>query len=276
MKRAWFKRVPWRALLAAWLVLIAGGWAADGLKGERLFESWWPAVAQYQWPVTLGAVALFIMASIWLYYQRQAFILARSLSRRLCEPHASLILLVSTPNLMPSSTASLFPLQLTSDRGIVVELHGVSLAEDIKALDVLRWNWQQLLRAIVPHATALQRLHLIGSPGARGSFAHLDLCQAFLQAYLPAVRIVKSGEPIDFEDFNALVRCMQRIIDEEQQHGMNERDIIIDVTGGFKTTSIAGASITFNSQVTFQYVQTLPPNEVYAYDVVYQPPFSTD
>jgi hypothetical protein len=57
---------------------------------------------------------------------------------------------------------------------------------------------------------------------------------------------------------------------------MNERDIIIDVTGGFKTTSIAGASITFNSQVTFQYVQTLPPNEVYAYDVVYQPPFSTD
>jgi hypothetical protein len=51
---------------------------------------------------------------------------------------------------------------------------------------------------------------------------------------------------------------------------MKEQDIIIDVTGGVKTASIAGASITFNTQVTFQYVQTFPPYEVYAYDVVYQ------
>ena len=49
---------------------------------------------------------------------------------------------------------------------------------------------------------------------------------------------------------------------------MSERDIMIDVTGGIKTASIAGASITFNSQVMFQYVQTQPPYEVYAYDVL--------
>jgi hypothetical protein len=260
--------------MAAWLVLITGSLVADGLKGDALFEHWWPVLAQYQWLVTLGVVGLFILASVWLYHQRQAFSLARSLSRHLCEPHASLILLVSTPNHTPSGT--MFPLQLRSDRGATVELHGKSLAEDIKALDSIRWNWQQLLRAIVPHATALQRIHLIGSPGAEGSFAHLDLCHGLLQRYLPGVGLVKVDEPIDFEDFNALVQCMRRIINQEKQHGMKERDIIIDVTGGFKTTSIAGASITFNSQVTFQYVQTRPPNEVYAYDVVYQPPLSSD
>lgn len=276
MKQSLLNRVPWRALMAAWLVLITGGWAADGLKGEVLFEHWWPVLAQYQGFVTLGVVVLFIAASIWLYHQRQAFSLMRSLSRRLCEPHASLILLVSTPNLTPSSITSLFPLQLRSDRGFTVELHGKSLAEDIKVLDPIRWNWQQLLRALVPHATTLRRLHLIGSPGADGSFVHLELCQGLLQRYLPAVSIVKADEPIDFEDFNALVQYMRWIINQEKQHGMNERDIIIDVTGGIKTASIAGASITFNSQVTFQYVQTSPPNEVYAYDVVYQQPFASE
>jgi hypothetical protein len=276
MKQSLLNRVPWRALMAAWLVLITGSLVADGLKGKALFEHWWPALTQYQWLITLGVVVLFIAASVWLYHQRQAFSLARSLSRHLCEPHASLILFVSTPNLTPSGTASLFPLQLRNDRGPTVELHGKSLAEDIKALDAIRWNWQQLLRAIVPHATTLQRLHLIGSPGANGSFAHLGLCQGLLQAYLPGVSLVQVDEPVDFEDFNVLVQCMRRIIEQEKQHGMQERDIIIDVTGGFKTTSIAGASITFNSQVTFQYVQTSPPNEVYAYDVVYQPPFSSD
>ncbi len=49
---------------------------------------------------------------------------------------------------------------------------------------------------------------------------------------------------------------------------MDEEDIIIDVTGGQKTTSIAGAVITLNSQVSFQYVQTNEPYKIMAYDVM--------
>ena len=74
---------------------------------------------------------------------------------------------------------------------------------------------------------------------------------------------------MDFEDFNELVQCLREIIKSEKERGFEDEDIVIDVTGGFKTTSIAGSSITFNTNVTFQYVRTLEPKKVYAYDIVY-------
>ena len=272
MGQSFVYRIPWRALGAAWLVLITGNWAAQGLEGDPLFDKWHPALEAYQVPITVLIVALFIITSVWLYRNRQAFALARNLSRRLCEPHASVILLVSTPTptIVPPSAVPLFPLRVT-DKGQTVELQGQSLEKDIQTLNAIRWNWQQLLRAIAPHRRKLRRLRLIGSPGSGGSFNHLPLCKNILTHYLPEVKIIAIEEPTDFEDFNALVRCMKKIIDQEKDAGMKEQDIVIDVTGGIKTASIAGASITFNSSVTFQYVQTFPPNDVYAYDVMYQP-----
>ena len=265
-------KIPWRALVPAWLVLISGGWAADGLKGEVLFENW-PLFAAHPWLGALVAVLVFMATSIWLYANRQAFSLIRSLSRHLCEARESLILLVSPPNILPAQQDNLFPLELVQNDQ-TVQLAGDSLADDIKRLDALRWNWQQLFRAILPHAQGgkLKRLHLIGSHGPHGSFGHLGLCQDILTKYLPDVNIVPFAQAVNFEDFNELVQCMRQIIADEQERGMHVEDIVIDVTGGFKTASIAGASITFNSKVTFQYVQTQPPFEVYAYDVVYQPP----
>src|SRR5262245_19221775 len=251
---------------------MTGSWASDGLKGESLFAVWWPPLGQYAGYVTVLVCLVFISTSIFLYHNRQAFSLARSLSRHLCEPHAVVILLVSPARPALVQTSPLFPLHIPDDRGNSVELPGTSLADDIQALDDIMWNWQQRFRAIVPRVqnATLQRLQLIGSPGGRGSFEQLRLCQQVLAHYLPQVEIVPEPAPVDFEDFNALVRCMQRIIQGEKRRGMSERDIIIDVTGGIKTASIAGASITFNSQVMFQYVQTQPPYEVYAYDVLYQ------
>ena len=195
------------------------------------------------------------------------------LSRHLCEPRACLILLVSPPNIVPTQKEELFPLELTQN-GQNVQLAGVSLAEDIKRLDAFRWNWQQLFRAVLPHAEGgkLHRLHLIGSTEPNGSFVHLSLCQEVLKKYLPDVTIVPFAEAIDFEEFNELVQCMRHIITDEKERGMHVEDIVIDVTGGLKMASIAGASITFNSKVTFQYVQTQKPYKAYAYDVVYQPP----
>jgi hypothetical protein len=37
---------------------------------------------------------------------------------------------------------------------------------------------------------------------------------------------------------------------------LSENEIIIDVTGGLKPTSIAGAAMTLSRNVTFQYVHT--------------------
>jgi hypothetical protein len=41
-----------------------------------------------------------------------------------------------------------------------------------------------------------------------------------------------------------------------KRQGMRESHITIDVTGGFKPTSVAGAMMTVSTNVVFQYVHT--------------------
>ena len=73
-----------------------------------------------------------------------------------------------------------------------------------------------------------------------------------------------------------MVQHIQETIDKQKKGGQGkvkftDKDIVIDVTGGTTMASIAGSSSTLNTRVTFQYVQTNPPHEVYAYDVAYLP-----
>jgi hypothetical protein len=61
---------------------------------------------------------------------------------------------------------------------------------------------------------------------------------------------------------------LRQVIEAAKNEHLADRDIMIDVTGGQKTASIAGASVTLNNDVVFQYVQTGgDPPEVFAYDL---------
>jgi hypothetical protein len=275
MKPKLFSKIPWRALMGVWLIIVAGSWTADALKGEVLFGEWWHVFEKYPLIGMLLAASVFIGTSLWIWHNRWRFSLARSLSRQRCLPHSSLILLVSPQNPKFLEDPLAFPLQIRTGSSDIA-LKGERLDVDIEELNKVRWNWQQLLRAIVPHVSRLQRVHLIGSPAPTGSFDQLPLAKTFLERYLPGVTFDSVPTPIDFEDFNVLVERIHKILKEEKERGTEEKDIIIDVTGGFKTASIAAASVTLNSRVTFQYVQTVPPNDVYAYDVIYQPPMSLE
>ena len=101
-----------------------------------------------------------------------------------------------------------------------------------------KWNWQQQMRAIKPHVNPekqLLRLHLIGSTGG-GSFEHLDSCKKWLERYLPDAKITKDEAGVDFNDFDAVVQHIQKIIDEQKKEGkgkmkFTDKDIVIDVTG---------------------------------------------
>lgn len=271
------------AVFLALLVLISGSWLADGVKGEVLFLDWSGFFANRAWGLSV-ACAVFLVSSYGLYRLRHAFANIQSLSRHKCEPHKSLILLVSIPSdgILPDCDRKLcFPdgTKLRFPDGEEVQLSD-DLHQNIKDLDKLprRWNWQQQIRAIQPHIVdpekQLLRLHLIGSTG--GSFEHLDSCEKWLKRYLPDVKITKDKSGVDFNDFDAVVQHIQEIIDEQKKEGkgkmkFTDKDIVIDVTGGTSMASIAAASTTLNTRVTFQYVQTNPPREVHAYDVAYLP-----
>ena len=268
------------------LVLISGSWIADGLKGEVLFSDWSGFFANRVWGLSM-AFGVFLVASGLLYRLRRAFANIQSLSWHECDPHKSLILLVSTPT--PGTELDADSRMLRFDKTdkheeIEIELSN-DLHQDIKSLDELgrRWNWQQIMRAIRPHIDPekrLLRLHLIGSPTigkTKGSFEHLDSCKKWLEGYLPEVEITRDESGVNFGNFNAMVRRIQETIDKQKKgdkgkEKFTDEDIVIDVTGGTTTASIAGASTTLNTKVTFQYVQTNPPYEVFAYDVAYHLP----
>lgn len=275
-------RVRWRALVPAWLILVSGSWVADGLKGETLFREWQWVRALAEWSAAHGqlswidfriaglvfAVSCLAATSFWLYNYRRDFAQVRSLAQSPCSPHCSLVLLVSIPN--PEPACSDGKIQIPDKKGGYVPLEG-TLDRDIGRLTEsdVHWNWQQLLRGIEPHLPGLKRVCLVGS-GPDGSFGHLKTCDRILSKYLSHATAVKlHPHAVDFEDFNGLSRHLREIIREEKEAGrMRDEDIVVDITGGQKTTSIAGAGITLSTKVTFQYVQTRAPFKVHAYDVV--------
>ena len=283
--------------------VLFGDWPWGGLFADVRWLD-----PDHRWPGLTFAFLCFAIASLWLYSYRRDFAPVRSLSQSRSTPHRSLVILVSTPNealherndgslcLSPPDGGETWCWD-KPDKGIdplaMPELPQFirqspskmnsfedNLDKDIVTMQrigdrlIWRWNWLQLLRGVRPHAEMVERVRLAGSSGERGSFKHLELCEKLLRRYLPDKTIItRHPRKVDFEDFNGLARELRDIVTEEKKVGMTDEDIIIDITGGQKTTSIAGSSITFTTRVTFQYVSTQPPRyEVYAYDVVHQAP----
>lgn len=143
-----------------------------------------------------------------------------------------------------------------------------NIEDDIKIYSGLgRWPDQQFLRALVPHVTGqlpprggLRHIVLIGSAGARGSYPSLPKAEQLVRLYSRSgITISRHPDPIAFEDIEALQETFDHWLGHFRTQNIAERDIIIDATGGQKTTSIAAALTTLRwSRIKFQYVQTEP------------------
>jgi hypothetical protein len=275
------KTLPLRATLLAFSTIISGGLAVDALKGEVVFEGWFPALKDYKIYVTILILFLFGASLILLVYYRKDFII-RTLAQTSCTSHNYLILSLTAPNTkivdMPSPFK--FPLTLSDKKGNTATLNGTDLKGDINELNKLDyWNWQQVMRGIEPHAN-LKYVYIIGSKDSakmQGSSRFLKEAELLINQYHPKASIQCLNTPVDFEDFDELVNALEEAIRFLKEHGAQEKDIIIDVTGGQKTASIAGAVVTLTRETTFQYVRTNPKyndvRDVLAYDVAaIQPP----
>lgn len=155
-----------------------------------------------------------------------------------------------------------------------------SLDADIAALQGSRWPWQQLLRAIRPHVAGpgkgARPIHIIlaGSrdqpdDDERGSFAQLqDYCVKFLERYpeLRRATIAPLPTPIDFEDFNHVKDTIRDCIRRERAR-VDEQNIYVDITGGYKIASAAAAAATIGAHGRFQYVQTNGDHKVIVSDL---------
>lgn len=210
-----------------------------------------------------------------------------------------LVLPVSVPNWRPcwvSTQEGSVPVFIRKD-GSEMRLEGHSLADVIKRYGTLeepRPNWQHMLRAVEPHQATLETVWLVGSageadslgpyeldqrappggivskPDALGSMAFLPDAARLLRMCLPHVRIWEPGrrsDAVPFSDVSALQNAVASISNQiRREFKASTEDILIDTTGGQKTTSIAAAMNTLNSLGMFQYVDTREPHHVYCFD----------
>ncbi len=231
--------------------------------------------------VILVLFVIFVVSLLFVYRERNIFLNSYALSQNESRAHKCMIMLVSPPP--PNSiekTQDGFPWTIKQDKK-EAQLKGDNLGEDIEALKTarLRWNWQQLMRGIEPHKETLKMAYLIGSPGDEGSHKDLGNAEELICRYIKGIEEVIIDKGVDFEDFDELVKCIKDAVNVLQEKGMHEKDITVDVTGGQKITSIAGAIITLNNRTNFQYVSTYPDatgkHKVWEYDAVAESSFPT-
>ena len=267
------KDTPWLALILAMVAVLlseVGGGILDEILKSLAHISIWLKL--------MIIVSIIFFLVVWLYHLRNTFFPFRTLSRHPCEGHEGLVLLLSDSNILVDIKS--FPLTIKNSAGQQAVLAGESLEEDIKALNLLTkpwWNWQQLLRGLAPHQKTLKIVYLIGSKDTKdekgevikkGSGKDIDNAAKLVHKYFLEAEIKKLEEAVDFEDLDEIVKYVNKCIAYIRKMEIEEKDIIIDVTGGMKTTSIAGAIVTMNRKATtFQYVQTIPPYKTVAYDL---------
>lgn len=258
--------------------VIAISWLADGLKGECLFEPWWGACDQDAMllRICLAAIAFIVFAFVarvlvedWLPVQHFAH-------NKKVAPHKVLIMPLSTFNPVPQKDEQgrwVVQDKDGQDRQVEGVILQGDLEHDIHALEsnnkTRKWNGLPFLRGLKPHLVdnKLERLFLIGSNGDDGSSQQLDaLCQVarqYTDAYIEPIR------DIDFHSVKDLQGELESLIKKVLGKNYKENDIIIDVTGGPKTTSIAGALASLEwPGVEFQYVDTAHDHGVHSYNVV--------
>ncbi len=274
--------VPWIALLATLLTVILSGLAGDALKGDAVL-TWVPGLEVRQGWVQIG-LGVTLLGSAWLVFlKRRELISVGALTQGPAEPRKALVVPLSAVGKkdevqrVGDRSTHLRCWERGRDAPTELTLTGTDLDEDIRTLGRLgNWSWQQVLRAIRPHARTLRYVCLIGSKD--GSAEQLEMAEALISPYLPlGARVVTVKRGVDFDDVSDVMDALRAAIEDlttrvDSRLGkrLREEDVVVDVTGGMKPTSIAGALITLSSNVTFQYVHTNREDEVWEYDLLHK------
>jgi len=116
-----------------------------------------------------------------------------------------------------------------------------------------RHRWEIPLRAVAYHLKSVERLVVVPSDishAQAGDFVGLA------RKFFPHLSI-RIWTPVNFEDIREIQRELEKIYETLRNEGIEEEEIVVDVTSGTKPVSIAGASATVTrTNRYFQYIST--------------------
>ncbi|MEQ9522630.1 MAG: hypothetical protein RIM96_08905 [Thalassobaculum sp.] len=123
------------------------------------------------------------------------------------------------------------------------------------------WPWQQTLRMLAHHRSALSCVVVILSPEAEPLFERFKRLADGLMR--PGCRIAAAGDPVALWDYNAVEDAVRRAIMQGiAAAGVPASKVCVDITGGTKVYSAAATVVTLNSPCAFGYVETHGSPEV--------------
>jgi hypothetical protein len=124
--------------------------------------------------------------------------------------------------------------------------------------------WKMVLLGLSKHRDTLKHVWVLVS---KESSAQFKLFEEIFSAEFPDVEFHKVGgtQGLDFNHVAGLVENIEDIFDNLPKD-IDEVEVVIDITGGFKTASIAGMMASLVSPLReIQYVQTIDPHDVLTY-----------
>jgi hypothetical protein len=274
--------LPW---ITGGFSVIFGNCAAQAIY-ESVQDLFGGGETQLSWP-RLSYIPAFIASVYLLYRQRKKLLPPRTryFRNEEAERRGHLVLFLSS-----------IRKELVDNGGIPdwLELSG-EIESDIAGIERLKagkpnWPWEMPIRAIRHHLEApLKTVTLLCSnESIRQAGLFLGVCARYESfggiefnllagrngqvVYLPRVspELDCSAGGFDFESFDELTRAVWFLLKEFKDRGYPDHEIMIDITGGQKPTSIVGAAVTFNRAVKAQYVQTNRPWKVLSYDVIHE------
>lgn len=259
----------WKLIVALLLTVVFSNLVADGCKDllYGVFEIS-PDGIRAKALITVISLLGFVMVSWWIKKLTEEYLSVRHLKNHtVVKPHRAIIMTASTP--------SGYKIELSAEKvTIQTNTSNVSLSGDIiKDMDQLdRLNLQQFLRALKPHLGELKWLFLVGSGGKNGSFECLKEFERVVRHYVgDSVQIFHRGsDHLSFEDLEGVYQEFKSCINSlSKGHRVSHGEIMIDVTGGTKTASIAAALATLEHEdIELQYAQTTSPYDVMSYNVI--------
>lgn len=252
--------------VGALAVLILSGWASDIL--QDLFVARW--AARYPLAIAAAVVAALAGASWALLRAKAARLSVRSRMEEEARPRQGLVMLLSTPGPVP---------EVEEDRmiigGVVLSRGDIDDALDRLRDGGVRWNWQQLVRGLKPHLHSVRAVYLIGTAGEDGSYQYLDRAAHLVRLFREDIRVEAGPRLEDAFSFEQTLAALMHGIQWLNGLQIPEAQIAVDVTGGPKISSIAGAAATLKSSATIQYVETGPSTgsepRVLHYDLLSEP-----
>lgn len=261
----------WFTVFVGLAFLVTLGWFADGFYSVVEGLARWLVLSQppgWELRIHLAPPLFFLLLLLWIlgrarrWRERLRF---RVVAERPPRPAKVLVLFLSA-----------FPPHQRD--AILAAYEGVQGAlSDFEVRQQVEKAWRMPIEALASHQETLSQLVVVTSPGEDGSHRLLSRFFGLLGRLWPGhglmLRTVEEFVPefdkgIDFFDLERQVQVVDSIVRQLVEEGSNPEDIVIDVTGGTKLSTVAGQSVALAEGRRFQYVFT-DGYEVVAYEASY-------